>query len=63
MKTNRFSPYGPEPYQSIGQVRRRVSDFLLKELILWLIQSEQIDPSQRPGQQTLSHSRAQIRGP
>lgn len=47
-------PYGPEPYQSIGPIRRRICEFLLEELLLWLAHSGRIDLSQRPGQRRLA---------
>ena len=56
-------PYGPEPYRSIGPIRRQVCEFLLTELLLWLVHSGQLDISQRPGRQRLSDSIAQARGP
>ena len=51
--TNRFSPYGPDPYRSVGRVRRQVCEFLLTELVRWLVQSGQVDISQPAGQRRL----------
>ena len=58
-----FFPYGPEPYCSIGPIRRQVCEFLLTELLLWLVHSGQLDISQHPGRQRLSDFIAQARGP
>lgn len=48
-----FFPYGPEPYRSVGRIRRQVSRFLLVELIRWLVQTDQIDISRPVGRSRL----------
>jgi len=60
---SRFSPYGPEPYGSIGAIRRQVCAFLTTELILWLVHSGQIDVTQHPGQRRLKTFLAHVGGP
>lgn len=50
---NLFSPYGPEPYRSVGQVKEQVCRFLFAELVRWLVQSNQINVTQPAGQRRL----------
>jgi SRSO17 transposase len=46
-----FFPYGPEPYRSIGPIRRQVCQFLMEELIRWLVSTGQVDVAISPGRQ------------
>jgi hypothetical protein len=48
-----FSPYGPEPYRSVGRVREQVCKFLFGELVRWLVLTGQIDLSQPSGRHRL----------
>jgi hypothetical protein len=51
--TSRFSPYGPDPFIGVAAVRRQVCEFLLSELVRWLVQSGQIDISVPAGRRRL----------
>jgi SRSO17 transposase len=55
-------PYGPEPYRSIGPIRRKVCEFLLEELVRWLVSTGQVNVSIPPGRQRFQGS-AQPTGP
>jgi hypothetical protein len=58
-----FSPYGPDPYRSLGAIRRQVCTFLFEELLRWLIHSGQLDLTQRPGQRRFADFQLRCRSP